>query len=134
MALAKLGSMTALPQGVSSVTVSLTQGWDEIPENGPPSAGDLVVIEVVKPKTHVEGPAGWERAETGNVFMRRIGPHERDPVFRAAAPDGWEVRGVAFSDFRPWSDAGSAVPRPEPGSAGACEIGKAMEATWGDAR
>jgi hypothetical protein len=131
MAMVRLGGLAAQAEAVSSVTVSLTQGWDEIPANGPPSAGDLVLIEVIEPKGHVDGPPGWERIADGSLFGCVIGPHERDPVFCAVAPDGWEVRGVAFNGYAPWSDDGSEAPLPAL-SAGAYEFARAMELTWHD--
>jgi hypothetical protein len=122
MAFAKAGSVTAQAGAVSTVTVSLTQGWDEIPANGPPSAGDLVLIEVIEPKGHVDGPPGWERNEDGRVFTRVIGPHDRDPVFHGVAPDGWKIRGWALWGGEPWPDTLPCAPRPEPFPAGACEF------------
>jgi hypothetical protein len=105
----QLSSTAANAGAVSSFTMSLAEGWDEIPGNGPPSVGDLVVLEVIEPKGCVTGPPGWTVGEDGRVFWRVIGPRECDPVFHAVAPDGWEVQGAAFSGLVPLSGAGSAV-------------------------
>lgn len=84
------------PKGaMGTFSMSLTSGW-ESPDGRMLAAGDLVVLEVVKPSNVAAGPAFWNRH--GNVFWKVIGPpgREAEPVFCAEAAAEWEVRGYAI--------------------------------------
>src|SRR5260370_9545989 len=80
--------------------MSLVQGWDRIPpEHGgrPPAAGDLILLEVRKPR-QVTAPPDWMdlgefiwtddegREHTGHAFCKIIGPRELNPLFTTTAP------------------------------------------------
>jgi hypothetical protein len=108
-------------------TMSLTHGWDRIPESAggrPLAAGDLIVLEIRKPAPPVTGPADWtplgEFTWTGEdggehpgcAFWKIIGPPEKEtpPLFRAGGAQEWEIYGSAITGVEPLSDAGSAVP------------------------
>ena len=76
------------------------QEWDRIPpEQGsrPPAAGDLILLEVRKPRL-VTGPPDWTalgeftwtgedgREHTGHTFCKITGPREIDPLSTTNEP------------------------------------------------
>jgi hypothetical protein len=97
--------------------MSLVQGWDLIPAGRHPVAGDLILLEVRKPR-QVAAPPGWSSLgelpwtdddgweHIGHVFWKIIGPREIDPVFTTGEPSPeWEIRGSAVTGYAPASPA-----------------------------
>lgn len=91
---------------VSTFTMSLTEGWNQIPNGVRPSAGDLVALAVLSPR-HVAvctASPGWA-TDGGGLFWKFIGPAEPDPVLHAACDpaewlvQGWCLQGASPSDL-----------------------------------
>jgi hypothetical protein len=102
---------------VTSFTMSLTHGWDQIAgkDGGRPlAAGDLIMLEVRRPSA-VAGPSGWTAAGGNRVFWKIIGPpgKEPPPAFYAAGAEEWEIQGyaIAGTEVTPFDDSGPAVER-----------------------
>jgi hypothetical protein len=54
--------------------------------------GETVLLAVLIPHQLLAGPPGWT-AIPGRAFWKVIGEGEADPVFTAAEPANWEIRG-----------------------------------------
>jgi hypothetical protein len=96
LAIAPVSIVAASTTALSTFTMSLHQGWDEIPESRRPMAGDLVVLMVAtRPETNIMGPGGWTRA-SDVAFYKVIGPDEPHPVFTAEGSVEWYVEGRSY--------------------------------------
>ena len=89
-------SPAASVKPVSTFTMRIRSGeWRPGPA---PSAGDLVILNVIKPAQVITGPPGWNVSPDGRSFWKVWGPSEQDAAtFSAAGAVGWEVKGYAVA-------------------------------------